>query len=166
MTKPEWKDGFVIRDPLRAEGSLHWLTMFVRYADEVAADYERVFGEPIKLTTPNAGYELIKRLLDNGLMLESGSRAVLDAVAQHNLKRPPIGATTSSKYRDVLSGDYQFEILWDLTPSAGYAYEDALVVAGYAPHPNAAKLLIRWLMGAGDEEATGFEPWHVQVISL
>ncbi len=161
LTKPEWKDGLVLRDPLRSEGSLMWLALFVRYADEVAADYERVFGEPIQLTTPNAGYELIKRLLDNGLKLESGSRGVLDAVTQHNLKRPPIGETTSSKYRDVLSGDYQFEILWDLTPAAGYAYEDALVVAGYAPHPNAAKLLVNWLMGGGDEKRLGFEPWNV-----
>lgn len=161
LTRPEWKNGLIIRDPLRSQGSLMWLTMFVRHADEVAADYERVFGEPIQLTTPNAGYELIKRLLDNGLMLESGSRAVLDGVTQHNLKRPPIGATTSNKYRDVLSGDYQFEILWDLKPAVGCASKDALVIAGYAPHPNAAKLLLNWLLGAGDEEGTGYEPWYV-----
>ena len=161
LTKPEWKNGLIIRDPLRSQGSLMWLTMFVRHADEVAADYEQVFGEPIQLTTPNAGYELIKRLLDNGLMLESGSRAVLDGVTQHNLKRPPIGATTSNKYRDVLSGDYQFEILWDLKPAVGCASKDALVIAGYAPHPNAAKLLLNWLLGAGDEDGTGYEPWYV-----
>ena len=161
LTKPEWKDGLVIRDPLRSEGSLMWLTMFVLHADEVAADYERVFGEPIKLTTPNAGYELIKRLLDNGLMLESGSRGALDFVTQHNLKRPPIGQTTSSKYRDVMAGDVQFDILWDLKPAAGYASKTALVVAGYAPHPNAAKLLVNWLLGGGDENKTGFEPWNV-----
>jgi iron(III) transport system substrate-binding protein len=161
LTKPEWKDALVIRDPLRSDGSLMWLAMFVRHADEVEVDYERVFGEPIKLTTPNAGYELIKRLLDNGLMLESGSRGALDFVTQHNLKRPPIGQTTSSKYRDVLSGDYQFDILWELKPAAGYASKTALVIAGYSPHPNAAKLLVNWLMGGGDENRTGFEPWNV-----
>jgi iron(III) transport system substrate-binding protein len=161
LTKPEWKNGLIIRDPLRSQGSLLWLAMFVRHADEVASDYERVFGEPIELTTPNAGYELIKRLLSNGLQLQPASRAVLDGVTQHNLKRPPVGQTTSDKYRDVIAGDYQFAILWDLTPRVGCVYTDTLVVAGYAPHPNAAKLLLNWLMGGGDKERIGFEPWNV-----
>lgn len=161
LTLPEWEGGLVIRDPLRASGSMNWLISFVRYHEEVAADYERVFGEPIKLTTPNAGYELIKRLLDNGMKLGSGSRDVLDAVTAHNLARPPIGATTSSKYRDVLVGDYQFDLLWDLSPSAGYAYVNSLGMIGNAPHPNGAKLLIHWLMGGNDDEHIGFEPWNV-----
>lgn len=161
LTLPEWQGGLVIRDPMRASGSMFWLTMFVKNHEAVAEDYERVFGEPIELTTPNAGYELIKRLLDNGMKLEPSSKAVLDNVTAHELARPPIGATTSSKYRDVLEGEYQFEILWDLTPSAGYVNATALAVVGYAPHPNAAKLLVNWLMGGGDEDHIGFEPWNV-----
>ena len=161
LTLPEWEGGLVIRDPLRAGGSMSWLVSFVENHEAVAADYERVFGKPIELTTPNAGFELIKRLLDNGIRLGSGSRDVLDAVTAHNLERPAIGATTSSKYRDVLVGDAQFAVLWDLMPSAGFAYGNSVGIIGHAQHPNAAKLLVNWLMGGGDEEHTGFEPWNV-----
>ena len=110
------------------------------------------------MTTPNAGYELIKRLLDNDLMLESEASRIRWSNSTQS-EAPAIG-NNLSKYRDVLS-DYQFDILWDLTPSAGYASKTALVLAGYAPHPNAAKLLVNWLMGGGDEQRTGFEPWNV-----
>ena len=160
LTMPEWENGLIIRDPLRSAGSMSWLGSFVRHHEEVAADYERVFGEPIELTTPNAGYELIKRLLDNGMRLGSGSRDVLDAVQAHSLERPAIGAINSNKYRDVMEGISQFEILWDLTPSAGHASGSELVILGNAPHPNAAKLLVNWLMGGGDEAHTGFQPWN------
>ena len=161
LTLPEWEGGLIIRDPLRSSSSMRWLAMFVRHHEEVAADYEKVFGEPIELTMPNAGYELIKRLLDNGMRLGSGSRDVLDAVTAHNLERPAIGAIVASKYRDVLAGDYQFNILWNLDPSDGYAYGSAIAITGYAPHPNAAKLFLNWLIGGGDEAHEGYKPWNV-----
>jgi iron(III) transport system substrate-binding protein len=65
----------------------------------------------------------------------------------------------SSSYRDVLAGDYSFEIIWELQPSSGYAYRNALAMVGFNEHPNAAKLFLNWLMGSGD--GTGFAPWNV-----
>lgn len=163
LTKPEWKDRIVIRDPLRSAGSMNWMASWVVHADVMAANYEEVFGRPIELTTPNAGYELIKRLLDNGLQLRSGSRDVLDAITQHDQPGgPPVGQGTSSNLRDVLSGRYQFEVLWDLEPFAGYAYENSIPMMAFAPHPNAAKLLITHLVGGlPEEDPIGFAPWHV-----
>ena len=97
------------------------------------------------------------------MQLRSGSRDVLDSVAQHGQPGgPPVGQITSSNYRDVLSGRYQFDILWDLEPFAGYAYENSIPMAAFAPHPNAAKLLIKHLLGGSPgENMIGFDPWHV-----
>lgn len=156
---PEWNNRFVMRDPLRADTALGWLISLVRNADELEASYEEFFGEPLTLTTPNAGYELIKKLLDNGLQLQSASRGVLDIVDQHNVEKPVIGSMGSSSYRDVLAGDYSFEIIWELQPTSGYAYRNALAMVGFNEHPNAAKLFLNWLMGSGD--GTGFAPWNV-----
>ncbi len=163
LTLPEWKDKSIIRDPLRSSGSLEWVTTFVRYADEMEAEYERFFGRPIELTTENAGYEFIKRLLNNGLQLASGSRDALDAVSVDTIAQPPIGQITSSNYRDVMSGRYQFDILYDMKPKAGMAGSTGFSLVGFAPHPNAAKLLMLWILGGppGTEGYAGFEPWFV-----
>lgn len=163
LTLPEWKDKIIIRDPLRSSGSLEWVTSFVRNADEMEAEYERFFGRPIQLTTPNAGYEFVKRLLNNGLQLASGSRDALDAVSVHTIAQPPIGQITSSNYRDVMSGRYQFDILYDIKPRAGMAGSTGFSLVGFAPHPNAAKLLMLWILGGppGTEGYAGFEPWFV-----
>ena len=49
---------------------------------------------------------------------------------------------------------YAAEPIYNLKPAFGVSYPTSLMVADMAPHPNAAKLLIRYMM----EE--GFKPWN------
>jgi len=161
LTLPEWKNKVVVRDPMRSGGTMMTFVDWVGNADKLAEAYEEFFGKPIELTTPNAGYELIKRLLDNGLQLAPGSREVNTAVSQHDIPNPPIGQVTSSKYRDVIEGRENFEIIWEMEPTSGYAYLTRMPIVGFAPHPNAAKLLILHLVGGLDGMGEGYDPWRV-----
>jgi iron(III) transport system substrate-binding protein len=52
-------------------------------------------------------------------------------------------------------GVYAAGPIFDLDPIFGVSYPTALVMADMAPHPNAAKLLIRYMM-----EEEGFAPWN------
>jgi iron(III) transport system substrate-binding protein len=65
LTKPEWKGRLVIPDPRTFIPSYQLFTTIVLNAEEMAKEYTRVFGKPLKLTTPNAGYEWIKMVFAN-----------------------------------------------------------------------------------------------------
>ncbi len=39
LTKPEWKDRIVIRDPMRSSGSMNWMASWVVHDDVMAANY-------------------------------------------------------------------------------------------------------------------------------
>jgi len=65
-----------IGDPRLDGGTLDYFIMMVLKADELAAEYERYYEEPIKLTTANAGYEWIKRLMENDPLLVRGEKDV------------------------------------------------------------------------------------------
>lgn len=163
LTRPEWKGRIVMADPRLDGPALDFLTTVVLHADEMAADYERVFGEPIRLTTPNAGYEWIKRLLANEPSLYPDEHD-LDIVGdpQATPGNAPIAVSISgSRYRtvgDVARGNLQFAPLTDLTPRSGVEYPALLNIAYRAPHPNAAKLFIHWLFG-DEQGGAGFAPW-------
>jgi iron(III) transport system substrate-binding protein len=61
----------------------------------------------------------------------------------------PVGIVTFSKLRDVKSGTYEAAAALDVQPFLGVAYPTVLAIADRAPHPNAAKLLIRYMMEDG-----------------
>ena len=49
---------------------------------------------------------------------------------------------------------FMAEPIYNLKPAFGVSYPTSLMVADMAPHPNAAKLLIRYMM------EDGFKPWN------
>jgi iron(III) transport system substrate-binding protein len=56
--------------------------------------------------------------------------------------------------RSNKKGVFQARPAFNVKPVVGVSYPTVLVIADRAPHPNAAKLLIRYMM----EE--GFKPWN------
>ena len=51
-------------------------------------------------------------------------------------------------------------VAWDVKPVVGLTKRNFLVLANKAPHPNAAKLFIRWILG-DEQGGAGMEPWFV-----
>ena len=164
ITKPEWSGRFIFLDPSGEPDLPVLFTAMVQYADVMAEDYERVFGTPIQLEADeeNAGYAWIKRVARNGVILEtSNNNIVKDVGGASGMTDPPIGYGVSSKLRERdLQGFHlgvnpqKFQ-----TPTTAISFMIAQV-ANEAPHPNAAKLLIRYLCGEANHLGAGLEPFR------
>lgn len=162
FTKPEWKGRIVLPDPQKVAMGLLALTAITQNGDAMAKEYEKAFGKPIELESgvPNAGYQWIKDVLKNEPALTSSSGDVATAIGTKGQKNPPIGLTTYSKIRNVIKGEIAFDVMWGMTPIIGFTEETGLAIANQAPHTNAAKLLVRWMLG--DEKGDkGFTPFYV-----
>ncbi len=162
FTRPEWKGRIVLPDPQKVAMSLLMLTALTQKGDEMAAAYQAAFGKPITLEAgvPNAGYQWIKDVLKNEPALTSSSGDAATAIGAKGQKNPPIGYTTYSKIRNAQKGEIAFDVMWGLSPVIGFTEETGLAIANQAQHPNAAKLLIRWMLGDA-KGSQGFTPFYV-----
>jgi iron(III) transport system substrate-binding protein len=161
ITRPEWKGRLVLSDPRAWPSANQMCTTVVLNAEEMAKDYERVFGKPLKLTTPNAGYEWIKMVFANKPKLVRSPKEA-KYIGKPGQAKPSLGVfwnlaritdSGNPKY-----GNLKFLINTNLKPRVGMAYQTPLNIAYKAPHPNAAKLMVRWLLG--DEKGrAGYAPW-------
>ncbi|MDR1901326.1 MAG: extracellular solute-binding protein [Treponema sp.] len=162
LTKPEWKSRLVLQDPLSANTYIINFTAFVENAKLFEEDYERVFGQKIQLSPecPTAAHELIKRLMDNDLIFESSSDAVCEAVGTKGQKGPGLlGWAASSKLRKNESDGWVLAPI-NITPATSLQNQNNLYIVEHAPHPNAAKLLLRWMLGGTDGKGEGFNPFN------
>jgi iron(III) transport system substrate-binding protein len=163
LTTPAWKGRVIVPDPQKLSEFVEVLTTFVQHADEMAAEYERVFGKPIKLSdgVANAGYEWILRLLDNDLIIQGSTNDVAQAVGLSGQDNPPVGITAYSRLRDKEKNpNLKFDVMSGVSPVMGIATDVVVGIVNQAQHPNAAKLLIHWMMG-DDKGGQGYEPYYV-----
>jgi len=152
LTRPEWKGRVVIKDPFASLSSFGRVATIIQHAEEMAKAYEEEFGEKIKLSPgiPSAGYEFFYRLLKNGLLIFASGRKVTAAVGKGGQKNPPISIDTYVRLRYRKSKKYAFDVLADLKPVAGVTSPSRMGIGAQAPHPNAAKLLIRYYFGSDE----------------
>lgn len=163
LTKPEWKGRFLMPDPQKLPEFVEVLATVADHGEEMAAEYQRVFGQKIKLSpgVENAGYEWILRILDNDLVILGSTNDVAKAVGLSDQANPPVGWTSYSRLRDKKSNpNLKFNVMFDTKPVAGVATEVVTAIVNQARHPNAAKLLIRWLMGDA-KGGQGYAPYYV-----
>lgn len=162
LTKPQWKGKVLIKDIFESGENLSVMAMFVKHADAFATAYKGAFGKEIVLDRdcPNAAYQWIREFLRNDPVFAGSDGDVSKAVGTRGQKDPPIGTVDYAKYRDVLTGRQSFEPALEITPVGAIFYQTYLAIIDQAPHPNAAKLLIRWLMG-DSRGGKGYAPWFV-----
>lgn len=162
LTRPEWRGKIQMKDPMLTEENMNFLQTVVQHADDMAEAYQEEFGQPIKLSggIQNAGYEFIYRVVKNDLVLTTSDGTAAKAVGTPDQSDPPLTlSVASSKMRDNAKGQ-KLAIAWNLKPKVGITKENYLLMANKAPHPNAAKLMIRWLIGDA-EGGAGMKPWFV-----
>ena len=160
FTKPEWKGRVVFQDAASNDAYCAPLTAMVQHADEMAADYEKVFGKKIQLAKdePNAGYAFIKRFLANSPIIAKGSDEVIELVGAKGQKNPPVGYASSVKLRKQRDG---YAINYGpktMHVSNGIPALNFIAIANECKHPNAAKLFIKFWMGGEDGKGKGYEP--------
>lgn len=156
LTDPKYKGRFFFKDPFKEGVNMNFLTMITKpeIAEELAAAYERYYGKPIKLTTENAGYEWIKEILENGLVLMKSDTTMAESIGIKGQGIDKIGLCTYSKVRYRETKNLALLPIVGMDPFAGFYYPSYLMMVKNAAHPNAAKLFIEYLL---TEE--GFEPW-------
>jgi len=163
LTKSEWKSRVLFPDPVKMPEFTEFLATIVQRADEMAEEYQRVFGQPIKLSkgSKNAGYEWILRLLKNDAVIAGSTNDVSNAVGQPGQQNPPVGITAFSRLRDKEKNPkLVFDVAYDMRPVMGVATEVVVAVVNRAKHPSAAKLLIRWMMG-DEKGGQGYKPYFI-----
>ena len=156
VTRPEWKGKVLTPDPSGAAMANAFQTI-LNHPKEMAAAYEKEFGKPITLSSgmKNAAEEWLMRFLKNAVISPSTDK-IFEGVGDVKQKEAPVGITTFSKLRDVKKGVFEAAPIFDMDPVFGVGYPTVLVICDRAPHPNAAKLLIRYMM-----DAEGIDPWNV-----
>ena len=163
LTKPERKSRVLFSDPVKMPEFIEFLSTIVQHSVEMAQDFERVFGKPIQLSkgVKNAGYEWILRILRNDVVIAGSTNDVSNAVGQPGQQKPPVGITAHSRLRDKEKNPkLAFDVAYDLQPAMGVATEVIIAIVNRAPHPQAAKLLIRWMMG-DEKGGQGYKPYFV-----
>jgi iron(III) transport system substrate-binding protein len=156
LTNPEWKGKFFIEDPLNDASTLSKLITIANHADEMKAAYVALYGsDPVlDADTPDAGWLWLKRFAQNGPTPEPGGDEVDSAFATPGMKESYMALTSYSNMPDVLDGNLAFEPCWGLTPTVGIQAQSYVGVINQAPHPNAAKLWVKYI--TSDE---GRKPW-------
>jgi iron(III) transport system substrate-binding protein len=163
FTRPEWKGKFQMKDPMQAPENMNFLQMVVKYSAAMDKAYEKEFGKKLVLSKgiKNAGYEWIDRIVKNGIVLVKSDGNASDAAGQPGQKNAPLGlCVASSKIRDNAKG-LKLAIAWNVEPKFGTYKGNYLLMANKAPHPNAAKLLIRYMLGDASG-GKGMKPFHVE----
>lgn len=165
LTKDEWKGKFIFLDPTGEPDLIVLFTAMIQYADQMAADYGRVFGEPIVLAAnePTAAHAWINRVAKNGVIIESSNTNIVKNVGgAADMQDPPLGYGVSSKLRERDQQGYYLGVdpsaFQDETPTTAISFMIAQI-ADNCQHPNAAKLFIRFLCGETDHTGEGLAPF-------
>jgi iron(III) transport system substrate-binding protein len=161
LTDAKWKGKIFIKDPINSAEDLGMLMSAAKHADEFATAYQTLYGKAWTTDTAvsadilDAGWLWIKKFAQNQPVGVAGSDDVWAAMAAPGMTDNLLGWLPLSKYRNVTSGKAFFEPCVGLSPVAGVQKHNYVAVINQAPHPNAAKLFIRFALSAD-----GFKPWN------
>lgn len=161
LTTEAWRGRVVFQDPVSNVAYSALLTAMVQHADEMAADYEKVFGKAIELAAdePTAAHAWIKRFLANDPIIAKGSDEVIELVGAAGQTNPPVGYASSVKLRKAQESGYLVGgTPTTLSVSNGIPALNFIAIANQCPHPNAAKLFIKYWMGGEDGKGEGYSP--------
>lgn len=161
LTRPEWKGKILMPDPMSAPELLSLFGAFSLNADAMTADYKATFGHDLVLNgTPDAGYEFMKRLLANDVVIVDSQGGAVKAIGAPGQANPAMCIVVSSKLRERDTG-LKIAIATELTPVVGMANPNSLTLVDNCLHPNAAKLFVRWLAGESDGNGIGYDGFKV-----
>ncbi|MEC0370675.1 ABC transporter substrate-binding protein [Paenibacillus chibensis] len=159
LTTPEYKGKVYTADPLSSPAFMDLFTTMVVNSEDMAAAYKEKFGKDIELHgTENAGYEFIRQLFANGLIVLKGSDDVLDAIGKAD--SDAIGLAVSGDVSKVEEKGWSILPIYDIKPKTSVPDSGYLFLANKAPHEAAGKLFIRWMMGEKDGQGEGMNPFN------
>ncbi|MBI9101051.1 MAG: ABC transporter substrate-binding protein [Spirochaetales bacterium] len=165
LTRTEWKGKIIMKDPMNSGAEFNTFATFIQHHVDMEEAYQDEFGEELvkRDGIPNAGYEFLLRLMENELILMADSGSVMSAVASSGQSAPPLGILGFSKLRTIEEERMSADFIKDLTPVTGFRTTTIMAIGAFSSHPNAAKLMIKWMYGGDNprESTAGYKPFHV-----
>jgi iron(III) transport system substrate-binding protein len=169
ITEAKYKAKFFMEDPMSDVSTMAKIATFVQNADEMATAYKDLYGkdwttdalaaaDSSGMVVENAGYLWLKKLAYNGVVVLDDGDMVDEAYAGLALpegEEPGLGWSGYSSYEATLDGELNMMPCFDLNPVMGIFKTSFLAIATNAPHPNAAKLFIKFILSED-----GFAPWN------
>lgn len=164
LTESALEGKFFMEDPLADMSTTAKIALIVQHADQMAAAYQKLYGrdwttdEAYGPDIPNAGYLFLRKLAQNQPGIQPGGDEVDAAFATLGMDptvEPGYGWTGYSSYEDTLNGELAMAPCMGLEPVLGILKANYLAIANNAPHPNAAKLFIKFALSQ-----EGFDPWN------
>jgi iron(III) transport system substrate-binding protein len=169
ITEEKYKGKFFMEDPISDVSTMAKMATFVQNSDEMAQAYLDLYSrewttdelaatDASGLVVENAGYLWLKKVTYNDVVVLDDGDMVDAAFAGLELpagEEPGFGWTGYSSYEATLDGELNMAPCFGLEPVMGIFKTSFLAIANNAPHPNAAKLFIRFALS---EE--GFDPWN------
>ncbi|MBQ9425747.1 MAG: hypothetical protein IJU42_07395 [Erysipelotrichaceae bacterium] len=165
-TDPANKGAFCMKDPTTEGVNMNFLVNLV--ADENAAAleaaYKEYYGTDLVLDDdcPNAGYQFIKMMYANEMVLGSSDSTIAKDIAA--AEKPMSGLLTLNKYlksRGLRDDGVTYNLLYttnDVNPVAGFIYPIYGLQVQNADNPELAKAFLIWLYSkegwVGDGEMT------------
>ena len=156
LTDPEWKGRVQMKDAFQEGVNMNFLTMLTRpdVADKLAAAHKAHYGKDLVLTTPNAGYEWIKRLYKNGLVLGTSDTKIFEAVGARGQEKQLAALVTINKMRTAESKKLSLDVVRNAEPFVGFYYPMYCMLPANSVNVNAARLFTEFVL-----TQEGFEPW-------
>ncbi len=169
LTDEKYYGKFFMEDPVSDVSTMAKIATFVQNADEMAESYKALYGKEWSedelavadesgMKPENAGYLWLKKVAYNGVVVLDDGDMVDAAFAGLDLpegEEPGFGWTGYSTYEATLEGEFNMEPCFGMEPVMGIFKTSFLAIATNAPHPNAAKLFIKFILSP-----EGFEPWN------
>ena len=169
ITEPKYKGKFFMEDPVSDVSTMAKMATFVQNADAMATAYQDLYGkdwttdalaatDASGMVVENAGYLWLKKVTNNGVVVLDDGDMVDAAFAGLELpagEEPGFGWTGYSSVEATNEGELNMAPCFGMKPVMGIFKTSFLAVANNAPHPNAAKLFIRFILSE-----TGFAPWN------
>lgn len=156
MTEPKWKGKIIIRDPAMTPANLAFFSSIVANPKPVEDAYKELYGKALVTKEGNAGWEFLKRLFQNDIIVMKSDGDIGDAVGAAGQKNAPVGFYTMTKQRDNQVKNLKLATMQGMKPFMGYALPTYALIVKNAPHPNAAKLFVHYIL------SEGHAPWTVE----
>jgi iron(III) transport system substrate-binding protein len=170
LTEPKFTGKVFIEDPMTDVSTMAKWATIAEHGDEMAAAYQELYGkdwttDPAAVADPftgeapvNAGWLFIKKLAQNQPGIEPGGDEVDAAYATLGMDpsvEPGVGWTGWDSVGATADGEIAMAPCLDVKPVFGMEKTTYLGIANHAPHPNAAKLFIKFSLTTVE----GQKPW-------
>lgn len=155
VTDPQYKGLFSMKDPTSEGVNFNFLTMLTKEenAAKMAEAYKEYYGKDIELTTDNAGFEFIKLMYDNGVVLGTSDTKISEAVGAKGQESTWIGFFAVQRFATAEEKDLALAMNTEMKPVVGWYYPIYSIILNQSQHKNAAKLFVEYML---NEEGWSF----------